>query len=243
MTDVFAPPLKTLPAPKLDLASVDPAPPEVEAVPSAAATGTPQPTGLDEEGGTSADNAVALDSAVSTLPMGAEAALGNQSLTIAAVDTVFFYGRLAAGPLTLYEVNLEEGSLTSVNPPEALFSTAISALFTAQSGGLGGSGEVVDQPPSSPFTLIEGSSGKNFLIGTVADNALFGFGGGDLILTGQGRNLSFGGAGNDTLVGGTGDDGLFGGAGNDAIEGDGGDDLLVGGSGNDILYGGAGTNM
>jgi Ca2+-binding RTX toxin-like protein len=90
---------------------------------------------------------------------------------------------------------------------------------------------------------VEGSNGKNFLIGTTADDAVFGLNGDDLILTGVGHNLAFGGLGNDTLVGGAGDDGLFGGEGNDTMEGGIGDDLLMGGPGNDVLDGGGGTNV
>lgn len=99
--------------------------------------------------------------------------------------------------------------------------------------------------PTNPpvFTLVQGTDGKNFLIGTAADNAVFGFGGDDLILVGAGNNLAFGGAGNDTVIGGPGDDMLFGGAGNDVLEGGAGNDHLFGGAGDDILYGGAGANL
>lgn len=242
MSDLFVPPPKTLTPPELppadDLTPIDPAPLEAEAMPLA----NPAPIGVDEGDSASAGNTTGSVPEASALSTRDALVLEDQALSLPAMDTVFFYGRSAADSLTLYEVNLEEGGLTAASAPKTLFSTAIDGLFTAQPGGLGGPGEATDPLVAPAFALSEGTSGKNFLIGTVDDEALLAYGGGDLILTGQGRNLAFGGAGNDTLVGGIGDNGLFGGAGNDAIEGDGGDDLLVGGSGDDILYGGAGAN-
>ncbi len=95
----------------------------------------------------------------------------------------------------------------------------------------------------SVFTLVQGTDGKNFLIGSAADNALFSLGGDDLILTVEGNNLAFGGEGNDTIIGGPGDDILFGGLGNDVLDGGAGNDHLFGGNGDDILYGGGGANV
>jgi hypothetical protein len=122
-------------------------------------------------------------------------------------------------------------------PPPVLGSEGAAPLETAD----------LTMPPAtadpSVFTLVQGTDGKNFLIGSVADNALFGFGGDDLILTDRGNNLAFGGEGNDTIIGGPGDDILFGGLGNDALEGGAGNDHLFGGDGDDILYGGAGANV
>ncbi|MEA5447995.1 type I secretion C-terminal target domain-containing protein [Leptolyngbya sp. CCNP1308] len=159
----------------------------------------------------------------------------------ATVDTLFFYGRTGSGDSTLYEVDLSSGTLSPVTTPLDLFPTTLDGLFAAEplAPPIG-----ADQPDNDRvFTLVQGSSSKNFLIGTTASEALFGLGGDDLVLTGAGHNLAFGGPGNDTLVGGTGDDGLFGGTGDDVIDGGAGDDLLLGGLGNDVLDGGGGSNI
>jgi Ca2+-binding RTX toxin-like protein len=157
------------------------------------------------------------------------------------VDTLFFYGRTGTGDPILYEVDLSSGTLSPVTTPLDLFPTALDGLFAAESlaSPIG-----TEQPaPERVFTLVQGSNSKNFLIGTTANEALFGLGGDDLVLTGAGHNLAFGGPGNDTLVGGTGADGLFGGAGDDVLDGGAGDDLLVGGLGDDVLDGGGGSNI
>ncbi|MGB6015535.1 MAG: type I secretion C-terminal target domain-containing protein [Nodosilinea sp.] len=242
MTDLFVPP-STPPAAlepiisadsDSDIADLDP--PDSEGVLPAETTVVTEPVGLYELASVTAGDAVEGATSLSL-----EASVLPVASTIATVDTVFFYSRLAGRPV-LYQINLAEGSLTTANSSTDLFSTALDGLFTAAPGGLGGPGTASPEPPSRVFTLVEGTSGNNFLIGTAADNALFGFDGDDLILTSRGDNLAFGGAGNDTLVGGAGENGLFGGNGDDAIEGGAGDDLLVGGAGNDILYGGGGAN-
>lgn len=159
----------------------------------------------------------------------------------ATVDTLFFYGRTGSGDPTLYEVDLSSGTLSPVATPLELFPTTLDGLFAAESLAppIGTERPATDRV----FTLVQGSNSKNFLIGTAANEALFGLGGDDLVLTGAGHNLAFGGPGNDTLVGSTGDDGLFGGTGDDVLDGGAGDDLLVGGLGNDILDGGSGSNI
>lgn len=159
----------------------------------------------------------------------------------ATVDTLFFYGRTGSGDPTLYEVDLSSGTLSPVTTPLELFPTALDGLFAAESlaSPIGTEQPAIDRV----FTLVQGSNSKNFLIGTTANEALFGLGGDDLVLTGAGHNLAFGGLGTDTLVGSTGNDGLFGGAGDDGLAGGAGDDLLVGGLGSDVLDGGGGSNI
>ncbi len=77
-----------------------------------------------------------------------------------------------------------------------------------------------------PITLniIEGTSGKDVLVGT-ADN--------DHILGLSGKDLLIGKAGNDILEGGVGKDKLFGSRGDDILDGGADNDLLLGGRGND----------
>ncbi|MGB5974462.1 MAG: type I secretion C-terminal target domain-containing protein [Nodosilinea sp.] len=198
---------------------------------------------LESDEGTLVDRS-SLDTGIEA-ESGLELALEADALplerVIAPIDTVFFYGYSATSQPTLYQVNLEQGSLAAVTEPTQLFPTVLNGLFTAEEWGLDGA-EAGTEAPLQTFSLLGGNEDKNFLIGNVDSNALFGFGSDDLILTSRGQNLAFGGIGNDTLVAGEDDNGLFGGAGDDALEGGAGDDLLMGGTGNDILSGGAGVN-
>ncbi|MBD1873052.1 hypothetical protein H6F75_06135 [Nodosilinea sp. FACHB-131] len=237
MTDIFVPPSKTASTTEPVILEEPAAPDEVPhdtAVPVTEVTAIPvEPlpaTGLDEA---IAGAALATD-AVPQAQVSADA-------TLATVDSFFFYGQTGSGNPTLYEVNLSNGTRTAVTASPNLFPTTLDGLFAAEplAPPVGTGQPATDQV----FTLVQGSNGKNFLIGTTADDAVFGLNGDDLVLTGAGLNLAFGGLGNDTLVGGVGDDGLFGGAGNDTMEGGEGDDLLMGGPGNDVLDGGGGTNV
>lgn len=102
------------------------------------------------------------------------------------------------------------------------------------------------------MALFFGTSGGNNLIGGVADDALFSFGGNDTLTGGNGNDALIGGSGNDLLYGGNGNDGfdgdagndsIVGGNGNDILTGDGGNDTLRGASGSDTIDGGAGTDI
>lgn len=75
------------------------------------------------------------------------------------------------------------------------------------------------------MSIIEGTLFNDDLLGTTADNFIFGD------------------AGNDTLSGLGGDDLLDGWTGNDELFGDSGNDILLGYTGNDSLQGGAGTDL
>lgn len=101
------------------------------------------------------------------------------------------------------------------------------------------------------MATIVGTSGNDKLIGTGADDILYGMEGNDALIGGAGNDLLYGYYGYDTLVGGAGNDWLFGGAGpvrafggagEDGLHGGDSDDLLEGGSGADSLYGGWGTD-
>ncbi|MBE9136109.1 type I secretion C-terminal target domain-containing protein [Nodosilinea sp. LEGE 07088] len=151
--------------------------------------------------------------------------------------TVFFYGG-SADASVLYRVDAATGTRTAIADAPELFPSVLSGLSVAEPTTVD-SATSERMPPI--FALVDGTEGKNFLIGT-GFSALFGLGGDDLLLGGAAPSLVFGGLGNDTLRGGIGDDGLFGGADNDTIDGGAGNDLLAGGDGDDILYGGAGTN-
>ena len=72
-------------------------------------------------------------------------------------------------------------------------------------------------------------------LGTLGDDTLYGYTGGD--------NRLFGLDGNDELHGNTGNDFVNGGEGNDTLYGQSGDDTLDGGMGEDILKGGNGNDL
>ncbi|WP_333307577.1 MULTISPECIES: DUF192 domain-containing protein [unclassified Microcoleus] len=99
---------------------------------------------------------------------------------------------------------------------------------------------------------IDGTSGFDFLAGTLSNDTIRGFAGNDTIqgLGGNDRvfgdrenDLLAGNEGADTLSGGQGSDTIYAGQGEDAIFGDRGHDLLIGGEGRDILTGGAGEDL
>ena len=82
--------------------------------------------------------------------------------------------------------------------------------------------------PEEPINIIDGSNGKDNLVGT--DDA-------DEIDGGNGKDTIDGDAGNDTLIGGNGQDNLVGGIGDDSLVGGRGDDLFViqAGQGSDTI--------
>ena len=80
------------------------------------------------------------------------------------------------------------------------------------------------------------------LIGTDEADTIYGYGGHDLIRSGDGVDTIYGGAGNDDVRSGDDDDTLYGGAGNDRLSGERGDDTIHGGDGDDILSGRTGDD-
>lgn len=183
--------------------------------------------------------------AAGTTAAGSDTNITDPSVTD--LSELFFYSRGAEGNIVVYRVNLAEGSFDLVSPPPRLFPTGFNGLWateptTSPWERLLPQADSADSSAQT-FTLVQGTDGKDFLMGTEANQALFGLGGNDLILVGEGNNLAFGGPGNDAILGGPGDDILFGGPGNNNLEGGSGDDILVGGPGDDILFGGPGANI
>jgi Ca2+-binding RTX toxin-like protein len=110
---------------------------------------------------------------------------------------------------------------------------------------------------------------NDFIDGGAGDDRIWGEGGSDVVLSGEGNDILYGdatylpeelhgadlldgGAGEDELYGGGSDDRLFGGAdndylsgeaGNDQAEGGAGDDYVAGGEGDDVLKGGVGADV
>jgi len=80
------------------------------------------------------------------------------------------------------------------------------------------------------------------IVGTIADDWLFGTWGDDVIVALGGDDRVYGSVGNDTVCAGDGDDTVFGSWGADTITGEAGNDQLYGGFGGDVLDGAAGVD-
>lgn len=106
------------------------------------------------------------------------------------------------------------------------------------------------------MALITGNFLNNFLGGTPFADQIFGYGGSDTLLGGdgddymRGDNLANGAPapfpnvpGNDWMDGGNGNDRMYGDAGNDTMFGGNGNDYLDGGTGVDNMNGGAGNDV
>jgi Ca2+-binding RTX toxin-like protein len=89
---------------------------------------------------------------------------------------------------------------------------------------------------------IDGTSGKDQLLGAGRDDVIFGHDGRDALRGYAGNDSLRGGAHNDKVWGGDGDDLIYGDGGHDLLYGDGGDDRIFGGRANDTLDGGAGND-
>jgi serralysin len=81
---------------------------------------------------------------------------------------------------------------------------------------------------SRSSTRVNGTNGRDFLVGTRSSDRINGFRGVDAI---------DGNAGNDTIFAGPGDDYVVGNAGSDILVGGLDDDIVAGGSGNDFITG------
>jgi Ca2+-binding RTX toxin-like protein len=100
-------------------------------------------------------------------------------------------------------------------------------LTTALTANLSTAGSKVTLGPSDIDTLLSveilrgGGANDVMLGGNTSAITMFGFGGDDVLITGQGGGTAFGGSGNDLVVGQGDDAWLSGGAGNDRILGSG----------------------
>jgi YD repeat-containing protein len=139
-------------------------------------------------------------------------------------------------------VETDETIMLSLNNPTG--GATIGAQATA-------SLTIKDNDVSVPPIVLNGTGGKDKLVGGAGDDILDGKAGNDTLEGGAGNDQLFGGTGGDTLDGGAGDDlldgqddndTLLGGAGNDRLLGGNGLDTLDGGSGADILEGGFGDD-
>lgn len=83
--------------------------------------------------------------------------------------------------------------------------------------------------------VIHGNDLPNLIEATADFCRIYGAGGNDTIIAGNGIDHIEGNAGNDSIIGNAGDDRIFGGSGNDTLIGGAGRDLLHGQAGNDFI--------
>jgi Ca2+-binding RTX toxin-like protein len=88
------------------------------------------------------------------------------------------------------------------------------------------------------MAILNGTNGKNRILGTSQADTIYGLGGDDSLNGGFGADVLYGGDGNDFLYGASGNDSLEGGNGRDVLAGEYGNDTLRGGDGNDGMWGG-----
>jgi Ca2+-binding RTX toxin-like protein len=90
--------------------------------------------------------------------------------------------------------------------------------------------------------VLLGTTADDVIFGNIQVNTINGLAGNDVIRAGDGDDIVDGGDGNDQLYGEGGNDHLIGGAGDDTLEGGDGIDVLAGGVGNDTLSGNDGDD-
>ena len=112
---------------------------------------------------------------------------------------------------------------------------AASAISTTADVSLRNTGEIVGN-----VFLSENGDRFDNRSGALSNGGVFGNGGEDVLLGGDGAEDMWGGSGNDAMRGGAGDDSLNGQSEDDTLEGGAGDDVLLGETGFDLLFGNGG---
>lgn len=125
--------------------------------------------------------------------------------------------------------------------------------------------DTVDNPviPPAPDGIVEGTAGGDLIDNSYTgdpngdfvdnndallpgeapqDDIIYGYGGNDTIIAGEGDDDVFGGRGSDLVYGGSGDDIIRGEQGKDTLHGGDGDDAVSGGRGDDLIYGDDGND-
>lgn len=90
--------------------------------------------------------------------------------------------------------------------------------------------------------FIDGGSGNDQIFGSEGVNTLLGGDGNDTIYGGSQRDVIRGGFGNDIIYASEGRNDVYGGSGNDTIYTGSGNDYIIGGSGNDTIWLGGGQD-
>jgi Ca2+-binding RTX toxin-like protein/pimeloyl-ACP methyl ester carboxylesterase len=107
---------------------------------------------------------------------------------------------------------------------------------------LGALSDVSALAGADQLTII-GTSANDSLYGSDGDNLIAGLEGDDQIIGNDGSNIIDGGLGDDQIFGNEGDDIIYGNSGLDVITGDEGSDTLIGGLGADSISGGLGSDQ
>jgi VCBS repeat-containing protein len=107
---------------------------------------------------------------------------------------------------------------------------------------IGGGGADTLDASWSDASWLDGGSGNDYLLGSMAGDTLLGGGGNDVLNGGSGDDSISGNIGNDELHGGVGDNSLEGGLGNDKLYGEGGANAMAGGLGDDTYFIGSGVD-
>ncbi len=97
-------------------------------------------------------------------------------------------------------------------------------------------------PTISASGKIDGTPGRDVILGSAGNDQIDSGGGDDLVCAGSGNDHVTGGANQDRISGGPGNDTLSGAAGNDRLSGGSGNDRLAGGRGRDKLNCGPGRD-
>ncbi|MEL7330659.1 MAG: pre-peptidase C-terminal domain-containing protein [Cyanobacteria bacterium J06560_2] len=106
-----------------------------------------------------------------------------------------------------------------------------------------GSYELTATLTGAASSEVEGTEGRDRLLGTDAGETINGGAGNDRIFGNGGNDILNGDSENDAIFGGDGDDTIDGGSERDRLFGDAGNDILTGGSERDVLFGGAGQDI
>jgi len=136
--------------------------------------------------------------------------------------------------LAIADVTFAYSSETQVPQGDGTMATVNTSLFSPN-------GEEIDGTDGKD--LILGKNGNNIIKGLAGDDVIFEDGGNDVIDGGDGNDVIYAGADNDLVMGGTGDDVVYGGLGNDVVFGGDGQDALFAEGGNDVVFGGEGNDL
>lgn len=142
----------------------------------------------------------------------------------------------------LFITNVGDGAYVEVGNGHAIYLSGIDGTLLTANDFLGVLADPEPEPEPEPDPTIYGTSGKDNMKGTNADDVINGMANHDQIKGNNGNDTLLGAAGNDSLYGSNGNDLLDGGDGHDYLEGGNGDDTLLGGADKDSLYGANGND-
>ena len=138
------------------------------------------------------------------------------------------------------------GSINMVNGSQ-LAMADVSLAFSNERQVPQADNTYLTRTPASPFSpsgqRIDGSDGKDLLLGNNGNDIIHTQAGDDLIFDDIGNDIIEAGVGNDTVYSGADNDYVDGGDGNDVIYAGKGIDLVIGGAGDDAIFTGDGNDI